>query len=73
MAYRDLRHFISKLEELEELRKVKQEVDWKYEIGAWIRKSDDIRGPALIFEKIKGYREGYRVTAEPSEAIEDLR
>jgi len=66
MAYADLRHFLSKLEEMGELRRVQQEVDWKYEIGAWTRYSDDLRpqGPALLFENIKGYPKGYRVLTD---------
>ena len=65
MAYKDLREFLAKLEECEDLYKVSQPVDALYEIGGWVRYSDDKRpkGPALLFENIKGYKKGYRVYA----------
>jgi 4-hydroxy-3-polyprenylbenzoate decarboxylase len=63
MAYADLRAFISKLEAMGELARVKQQVDWKYEVGAWLRHTVDMNppGPALLFENIKGYDKGYRI------------
>lgn len=63
MAYQDLREFITKLEEAGELLRVRQEVDWQYEIGGWSRYSNDLRpaGPALLFENVRGYGPGYRV------------
>jgi len=65
MPYQDLRELITRLEDMGELKRIRQEVDWRYEIGAWIRYSDDLKpkGPALLFEKIKGYPDGYRVFA----------
>lgn len=55
--YKDLREFIEKLEDEDELVRVKAEVDWKYEVSGWIRKSLEMKpyGPALLFENIKGY------------------
>jgi len=63
MAYQDLRQFIDVLEKEGELLRVPMEVDWKYEISGWIRKSVDMRpkGPALLFENIKGYPPGMRL------------
>lgn len=63
MAYQDLREFIDFLNGQGELLKVPIPVHWMYEIGGWIRKSMDSRprGPALLFENIKGYPPGYRV------------
>ena len=63
MAYEDLREFISVLESKSELRRVPVEVDWRYEISGWIRKSVDMRpkGPALLFENLKGYSPDYRI------------
>ncbi len=65
MGYKDLREFLAKLEEVGELYRVKQPVDTLYEIGGWVRYSDDKRpkGPALLFENIEGYKEGYRLYA----------
>ncbi len=51
----DLREFIQKLEEEGELKRIKAEVDWDLEMGAIMRKVHDMEGPAILFEKIKGY------------------
>ena len=65
MAYKDLRHFIDFLEKEGELRRIPVEVDWKYEVGGWIRKADDMRprGPALLFENLRGYGRDYRLVS----------
>jgi 4-hydroxy-3-polyprenylbenzoate decarboxylase/2,5-furandicarboxylate decarboxylase 1 len=55
MPFRDLREFISYLEEQKELRRIRKAVDTKYEIAAYIRKTSDIRGPALLFENVNGW------------------
>jgi 4-hydroxy-3-polyprenylbenzoate decarboxylase/2,5-furandicarboxylate decarboxylase 1 len=55
MPFRDLREFISRLEEKKELRRVKKPVDIKFEISAYIRKTSDRHGPAILFENIKGF------------------
>ena len=64
MAYADLREFIDTLEKHGELKRVRREVDWRYELAGWIRKSYDVqpRGPALLFENVRGYP-GQRVFA----------
>jgi UbiD family decarboxylase len=53
----DLRDFISSLDSAGELLRVKEEIDWKYEIGT---KTRNIQGasknaPALLFENITDY------------------
>jgi UbiD family decarboxylase len=58
--FEDLRGYLSHLEEQNQLVHVAEEVDSKYEIAAGIRKSSDIEGPALLFEKVKGFP-GWRV------------
>jgi len=65
MAYKDLRHFIDYLEQEGELRRIPVEVDWRYEVGGWIRKADDLRprGPALLFENLRGYGSEYRLVS----------
>ncbi len=66
MAYKDLREFIGLLEKENELLKVPLEVDWQYEVSGWIWKSSRMgdKGPALLFEKLKGYPPGYRLFAD---------
>jgi UbiD family decarboxylase len=58
--FEDLRAYLSFLEENKQLLRVAEEVDPKFEIAAGIRKTSDIEGPALLFEKIKGFP-GWRV------------
>lgn len=55
MAFKDLREFIALLEYKKELLRVKKPVDTKYEIAAYIRKTSDVKGPALLFEKVKNF------------------
>jgi UbiD family decarboxylase len=52
MPFRDLREFIAHLEDQKELRRIRKPVDTKYEIAAYIRKTSDIKGPALLFENV---------------------
>lgn len=55
MIYKDLREFVEKLKLEGELAEISAEVDWRYEIGGIVRKNLDLKGPALLFEKIKDY------------------
>ena len=52
----DLRSWIELLESNGELRRVKTEVDWDREIGAITRLVANNKGPALLFENIKDYK-----------------
>ena len=58
--FEDLRTYLSYLEDKGQLLRVQEEVDSKFEIAAGIRKTSDIQGPALLFEKVKGFP-GWRV------------
>lgn len=58
--FEDLRGYLSYLEDKGQLLRVGEEVDPKFEIAAGIRKTSDIAGPALLFERIKGFP-GWRV------------
>lgn len=51
----DTREFIDVLERAGELRRVRTEVDWKFEAGAMSRLVCERRGPAPLFENVKGY------------------
>ena len=55
MPFEDLRQFLNLLEDKGDLLRVKKEVSTKYEIAAYIRKTSDLQGPALLFEKVKGH------------------
>jgi len=47
----DLRHFIQVLEDARRLSRVRQEIDWRFDLGRMTRESRT----ALLFENIKGY------------------
>ena len=54
--YRDLRGYLELLEASGLLQHIKAEVDLKHEIGAICVRSLKKRGPGLLFENIKGYK-----------------
>ena len=58
MGFMDLRQWMALLEKAGELRRITAEVDWDREIGAIARRVLEKKGPALLFECIKGYRSG---------------
>lgn len=61
MGFRDLRDFLTKLEELEMLRVV-EGAHWDLEIGAISQMMQEGEAnPALLFDKIPGYPTGFRV------------
>src|SRR3954451_20687660 len=55
MAYRDLRECIRALEQKKELRRIPFEVDPILEITEFADRAVKQEGPALLFEKPKGY------------------
>src|ERR1035441_6735043 len=55
MAYRDLREFIRALEENGELKRISFEVDPILEIAEFADRAVKSGGPALLFERPKGY------------------
>src|ERR1019366_6571423 len=55
MAYEDLRDFIRALEEKGELKRIAVEVDPVLEIAEFADRAVKQGGPALLFEKPKGY------------------
>ena len=57
MSIKDLREWIGILEKEGELSRVKTEVDWNLELGGVARENMDRRGPALLFENIKDYKD----------------
>ncbi|MCL5068336.1 MAG: UbiD family decarboxylase, partial [Thaumarchaeota archaeon] len=60
MPYDDLRQFIKACEANNELAVVRDEVDWNLEIGAITRRTFDLQGPALLFDKIRGCPSNYK-------------
>jgi 4-hydroxy-3-polyprenylbenzoate decarboxylase len=62
MAFKDHRDFFQTLEKEEELVRITQEVDWDLEVGAIGRRVYERSGPCLLFENIKDYPEGFRIS-----------
>jgi 4-hydroxy-3-polyprenylbenzoate decarboxylase len=62
MAFNDHRDFFQTLEKEGELVRISQEVDWDLEVGAIGRRVYEREGPCLLFEKIKDYPEGFRIS-----------
>jgi 4-hydroxy-3-polyprenylbenzoate decarboxylase len=58
MKFMDTRQWIALLEKAGELRRIAAQVNWDCEIGAVARRVLEKKGPALLFEKIKGYASG---------------
>ena len=54
MIYQDLREFITELEKRGELKRITTEVDANLEITEICRRTLDKKGPALLFENVKG-------------------
>jgi len=50
----DLRHFLELLNKNGELLTISDHVDLRYEVSECLRQFDQIHGPALLFERIKG-------------------
>lgn len=55
MAFNDLREWIARLENEDDLARIKAKVDWNLELGAITQEVFDREGPALLFENIKDH------------------
>lgn len=55
VGYRDLREYLQLLEAKGLLHRIEAEVDLVHEVGAIAARSLERKGPALVFENIKGY------------------
>ena len=51
----DLRSYIDALEAHGQLHRVKTEVDWKFELCHVSKVNEEQKGPALLYENVKGY------------------
>jgi len=60
VGHTDLRIIINQLSELGELEQI-EGADWNLEIGAITELKGEQDGPALLFDKIKGYPPGFRI------------
>jgi UbiD family decarboxylase len=55
-VYDDLRGFLDRLRETNEVREINQQVDGSWEVGAICRENLDRGGPALIFNRVDDHR-----------------
>ncbi len=62
--FEDLRDFIGVVRKLDELRAV-EGADWDLEIGALTEAVAEKKGPALLFDQIKGYPAGFQIVTNP--------
>ena len=53
---KDMRDFISKAEEVGNLKRITPEVDWDLELSHIAKLNEEKQGPALLFENVKGYK-----------------
>ncbi|HEX9911826.1 MAG TPA: UbiD family decarboxylase, partial [candidate division Zixibacteria bacterium] len=61
----DLREFIVKVKELGELKEI-EGANWDLEIGAiTYLEAEKPNPPAILFDKIQGYKPGYRLLVSP--------
>lgn len=64
MAFKDNRQFVNALDKTRDVVHIKREVDWDLEIGAIVRRADELQGPLPYFEKIRDYSR-HRILGEP--------
>ena len=55
MPIDDIRQFVDELEKAGELKRIKTEVDTNLEIAEILRRVSYAKGPAILFENVKGY------------------
>ncbi len=53
MPWSDLRTFLTALEARGDLVRIPEQVDWEYEAVALTRRTSDLDGPALLFERVR--------------------
>jgi hypothetical protein len=72
VPFDDVRGFLEVVEAAGELRRL-DGADWDLEIGALTELVNEQRGPALLFDHIKGYPAGYRVLSASGWATTRIR
>lgn len=55
MQINDLRDYISACEQHGQLHRVDAEVDWKFELAHVSKVNEEAKGPALLYQNVKGY------------------
>ncbi len=71
----DLRSWLTHLEEEEHLTRVSERVHWNQELSGIVRRTYDLYGdasPALLFDNIEDYPEGFRILSGGANAYKRL-
>jgi 4-hydroxy-3-polyprenylbenzoate decarboxylase len=58
---RDLREFLTRLEEAGELNVIEEPISWDQEAAGICAMTNRVGGPAVLFKNVKGYPEGYQL------------
>jgi 4-hydroxy-3-polyprenylbenzoate decarboxylase len=64
MAWRDFREFLAEIERRGLVRTI-EGADCHLEIGTLVELMTERNGPMLLFDRIQGYPQGYRIAAKP--------
>lgn len=70
---KSFRAYVEKMREEGELTEVRQEVDWRYEMGAVTRRAYDLHAPAPLFSNVRDCIPGFRVLGAPMGISTDPR
>ena len=70
-GYKDLREWIEKAKEIGEL-KVLEGADAEHEIGVIVQLNRRNMGPAILFDKIKGFKPGFRILTNSMSNIKTI-
>jgi 4-hydroxy-3-polyprenylbenzoate decarboxylase len=57
MAFKDLREYLADLEKYNELVRIKEEIDWDCEAGAFFRRGHEREAQAILLENVRDYPE----------------
>ena len=73
-GYDDLRDLLERFEEMGEVERI-DGADWNLEIGAvseTVAARNPGRAPVLLFDNIKGYKQGFRILSGAANALKRL-
>lgn len=60
VEFNDFREWVEQAEKIHELKVIK-DADPHLEVGTMVQVNGKNQGPALLFDRVKGYQEGYRI------------
>jgi len=69
--FNDMREWLTQAENIQELQRV-EGADPHLEVGTMVQVNGQNMGPALLFDKLKGYTEGYRIVTNSMANIKNV-